>query len=317
MPTLSIIIPVYNAERFLEECIKSILEQSYQDYELILINDGSIDNSKIICDRFADQNDRITVHNLLNGGASKARNEGICKASGRYIWFIDADDWIEKDFLYSIDWANMPDILFFGFKRILKDHYEVCSIPDYIIENSNNIGNTLNNLFTSKEQFLGYTWNKIFKKSIIEENKIRFRENLIIKEDEVFTLEYCKHIKSIRILQSTPYNYRILSDSLSHSQKKKRNMLELVTFLETDLKDSKYPEILRTSLLKALIFYYKEALIEKMGDPEITSIFRKYVNYLKSNKNSITLSKKDRFFLKIPSNLLKRKLFYFHHCLNK
>lgn len=306
MPTLSIIIPVYNAEAYLDECLHSILTQSFPDYELILIDDGSNDNSGKICDKYANLNNSIRVLHLRNGGASAARNRGLDIASGKYVWFIDADDWIDKDFLNSLNWDMMPDILFFGYKNISKTSRETCQIQSYDITYRENFGDVIDSLFTHRNQYFGFSWNKIFRRSIIENHNIRFRENLIIKEDEVFTLEYCKHISNISILSATPYNYRILQDSVSHSPRKKRNMYELATFLDKEIKDYRYPHQLSQSFTKAIAYYYREAIKEKYKDPELGKVIRNYISFIKRNKDSIKLSIKNKCFLLIPSIPMKR-----------
>lgn len=105
-PEISIIVPVYNVENYLEKCIKSILQQTFKNFELILVDDGSTDNSRIICDKYKDIDSRISVIHKFNGGQSSARNVGIDNAKGRYIGFIDADDYIEND-MYQILYENI------------------------------------------------------------------------------------------------------------------------------------------------------------------------------------------------------------------
>ena len=99
---VSIIVPVYNAERYLSRCIDSILEQSFTDFELLLINDGSNDNSADICDEYVAKDSRVLVFHKENGGASAARNYGLDKAVGKYVCFIDADDWVGKDYIKQL-----------------------------------------------------------------------------------------------------------------------------------------------------------------------------------------------------------------------
>ena len=123
MKCISIIVPVYNAEKYLNRCIKSILSQTYKNFELILVEDGSTDASAMLCDRWAKQDGRITVLHKENGGASSARNSGLDIADGKYITFVDSDDWIEQDmfeYLYTIIEENGAQIASCGW-RIVKD----------------------------------------------------------------------------------------------------------------------------------------------------------------------------------------------------
>ena len=118
MPYFSIILPIYNVERYLEECIRSILNQGYQNYELILVDDGSTDNCPAICDAYAAQFDQIRVLHKRNGGLSSARNVGTEEARGMYIWWVDSDDRIEPgalEILYGVTSREEPDIVKFNF----------------------------------------------------------------------------------------------------------------------------------------------------------------------------------------------------------
>ena len=101
MPELSVIVPIYKAEKYIRKCIDSILTQSFRDYELILVDDGSPDNCGVICDEYAAKDDRIKVIHKRNGGVSEARNVGLDIAGGAYISFIDPDDWVEPDLFYE------------------------------------------------------------------------------------------------------------------------------------------------------------------------------------------------------------------------
>ena len=107
MPQISVIVPVYNAEKYLHRCIDSILAQTFSDFELLLIDDGSKDNSGRICDEYAAKDSRIRVFHKKNGGVSSARNMGLDNAKGDWITFVDSDDWVKQDYLYSM--ISQPD----------------------------------------------------------------------------------------------------------------------------------------------------------------------------------------------------------------
>ena len=125
-PAISIIIPVYNAENYLRRCIDSVLSQSFTDFELILVDDGSKDKSPQICDEYASQDTRVRVIHKANGGVSAARNDGLDIAKGEYITFIDSDDWVERDYLSTLSNYRDYDIVFFSHRLIYEDGYPEC-----------------------------------------------------------------------------------------------------------------------------------------------------------------------------------------------
>lgn len=308
MPTLSVIVPVYNAELYIGNCIHSILGQSYPNYELIIVNDGSKDDSGRICDDLASIHKNITVIHINNSGASRARNIGLDAASGEYVWFIDADDWICDGFLSGLDWNDMPDILFFGFIKRLKTSNEICKIQSTDEKITNDLDAALTRLFKSKNQYFGYTWNKIFRRSVITDNNLRFRENLIIKEDEVFTLDFCKYASTLKISASSPYNYRILPESVSHSPRNKKTYFELACVLENEIDSINHLTNLQTSFKNAILSYYYTSLFEE-SNVDIDLRIDKYLNYYLHNKNQIKLPKKNRRIpFMMPTYYLKKKL---------
>jgi len=209
MPRISIIIPIYNnIESYLKKCLESIIRQSYIDFELILVNDGSTDNSLQICQIFADKDNRIKIINKQNGGISSARNKGLEEALGEYICFVDHDDWVDDDFLeifikniYDVDLVitNIKDV--FPNKVISRDSFS----RDILTSERFNPSD-----FTHNHNFVltNLPWNKMYKKSIIEENHIRFDEDIRIGgEDLIFVLKYALCCKSIKFVNSYTYNY--------------------------------------------------------------------------------------------------------------
>lgn len=216
-PAISIIIPVYNAENYLRRCIDSVLSQTFTDFELILVDDGSKDKSPQICDEYASQDTRVQVIHKANGGVSAARNDGLDIAKGEYVTFIDSDDWVERDYLCSLSNYRDYDIVFFSHRLIYEDGY----ISEFLFEakegDKRNIWEIVADLKENKTDwnFYGYTWNKMFRRDIIEKYEIRFIEELRISEDEVYTLDYCTHAKSIKVLPLCLYNYSVLGTGLT------------------------------------------------------------------------------------------------------
>lgn len=213
MPEVSIILPVYNSEKSLQKCINSILRQTFADFELIIINDGSTDNSREICENLKNQDNRITVINQENGGVSAARNKGLSVAKGRYIMFCDSDDYVAIDWIEALYNAitNAPESL------------TVCSI-------NQSVGKSINTDFSSENNHISYfelykiglsayTPNKIYNKNIIDENNLTFDVNCSFAEDVKFNCEYYNHCKDVFFVNKKLYFYNISDEGLSKSYK--------------------------------------------------------------------------------------------------
>ena len=191
MSCLSIIIPVYNAEKYLNKCIDSILNQSFKDFELLLIDDGSKDLSGKICDKYAEVDERVKVFHIQNGGPAKARNLGIKYATGIYIEFVDADDELIPEALENlyILTKNNPDIIIADSQIITADE-KVKNIISIEKNDQINVEEYLKNLNTvRKATLLHYIWNKWYKRKLICENRIIFDENERLGEDFLFNCE--------------------------------------------------------------------------------------------------------------------------------
>ena len=219
-PLVSIIVPIYNAEKYLERCINSILVQEYTYFELLLIDDGSTDRSPQICDHFAAQDTRIKVVHKENSGVSDTRNLALDLAQGDYIQFLDSDDWITpdatKNFVHSAV-SNGCDLVISAFYRVVGDSFSPKSSIDK------------EGLFTRDEFademmdnpadfYYGVLWNKFFKRSIIEKYHIRMEKDISWCEDFIFNLEYLRHCRVIFSLKTPTYYYVKVKGSLVHSQ---------------------------------------------------------------------------------------------------
>lgn len=220
---VSIILPVYNMEKYLNRCLNSILNQTFSDFEVIIINDGSIDNSLKICNKYAFNDKRIRVITIKNAGLSNARNLGIDKAKGEYIIFCDSDDWIEKDaieiLVNGIELKNC-DMAISGYKM------------DFTYEEFKSISiKGKNKLYKSKDEFMkeysffrgnylfGFVWNKIFRTSIIKKNKILFEKNVFC-EDLYFIFKFIPKCKRINSINAELYHYMHQSNSTLSKNKK-------------------------------------------------------------------------------------------------
>lgn len=247
-PRLSIIVPVYNTERLLSKCIDSILNQTNPDFELLLIDDGSKDNSGFMCDEYARKDQRVKVFHQENKGVGAARNAGLSNACGTFITFIDSDDWIEPDYTeFIIRNSSNADITYFDeiwhcpdkCTAIFSSGPFNCSETEAIEQK---ILQMLNN--TLHHAFFGFTWNKVFLRKIIEENSIRFIEKLSTSEDEVFTHEYCKHVSTFSVCTPSPiYHYNQHSNGLTNKKKTRDEWLLLGTSLAQATKNYQNSEL--------------------------------------------------------------------------
>ncbi|WP_455667110.1 glycosyltransferase family 2 protein [Phocaeicola sp.] len=203
-PKVSIIIPVYNASSTLLRCVDSVIHQSYTDIEILLVNDGSTDNSASLCNELVSQDSRIKVLHKCNGGVSSARNSGLNHATGEWITFVDSDDWLELEFLSNlIVYSEDYSLIVAGFKR-LGDKVDE-SKPD--ISCAINIVDELHVLWgkTLDKFIFWYVWGKLFRLDIIKLNNITFHEEMKYSEDNCFLLEYMSCVNSFMYVAASDY----------------------------------------------------------------------------------------------------------------
>ena len=211
-PVISVIVPVYNVEKYLNQCVNSILAQTYKDFELILVDDGSKDKSGEICDEYVKKDSRIRVFHKKNGGVSSARNYGIDNAQGTYICFVDSDDWVDETYLEDMLKPGDYDWIIQGIKindkyrkyknEFLKDKY---AILNALIENE-----------AERDFLFRGPCSKLFKKDLINNNKLRYNTNIYLGEDYLFNICYINYIGNAYIYNSHDYNYRMTEGSLTH-----------------------------------------------------------------------------------------------------
>lgn len=214
---ISVIVPVYNAERYIKRCIESILSQTFRDFELILIDDGSKDKSGEICDKYATEDERVKVIHKENGGVSKARNTGLDIASGKYVEMVDADDYLSKDTLeklYKRAEDNNSDVVVFGIRNICGDLIRQtdvydgdCTLEQFLTKFEDYVSNAI----------LGASWNKLYKKEIIGD--IRYNENLKYNEDTHFNFDVLSNCKTVSAQSWVWYNY--VNDNPDSATKKR------------------------------------------------------------------------------------------------
>lgn len=203
---VSVIVPVYKVEEFLPRCIDSILKQTYQNLEIILVDDGSPDNCGKICDEYALKDERVKVIHKENGGLSSARNSGLEIATGEYVAFVDSDDWIDTTYVQTLKdvlentTSDMSACMFCRTKGEKAERRLFNDIPEVITDEK---------FFSvlSENSFAGYASNKLFKKDIIEKNGLRFDEKIFNGEDFPFVLEYVRFTEKTAFIKQDLYFY--------------------------------------------------------------------------------------------------------------
>lgn len=219
---ISVIIPVYNAEKYLDRCINSLFQQTLKDIEIILVNDGSTDRSAELCEEYKKRNPCIHVSHLNNGGPARARNKGMELAEGEYIGFVDADDYVEPDMFEKLYYAGQKynsDIVMCGYLidngteiRRLKFKYEEDYLGNEIIRYK-----LLRRFYTGENQGLNSLCNKIFRKKFINDNQLKLDESLFRAEDFWFVFESLKWAEKFVFVNSDLYYYRQNETSIMHT----------------------------------------------------------------------------------------------------
>ena len=207
VPLISIIVPIYNAEKYIRECVDSILDQTFIDFQVVLVDDGSTDSSSNICDEYAIKDKRVKVFHKINGGVSSARNLGLKNAQGKYVVFVDSDDWLLNDhvkhLIDSLEGHEAQFAMSYPIK-VSEGSYRTESYPSNVINGTNwEIAFTDNLLhwYTSP-------WGKIYNLDIIKSNNLNFDENMYIGEDALFLFRYLLHVDRAYISNVANYCYR-------------------------------------------------------------------------------------------------------------
>ncbi|SEC07556.1 glycosyltransferase [Paenibacillus sp. GP183] len=222
---VSVIIPVYNAERYIASCLESLLSQTLQECEFIFINDGSKDNSRQIIEKYQRADQRIKLINQENEGVSSARNVGLNEAAGEYIGFVDADDYIEHEMyetLYNAAKQSNCDVVISNFESELEGHKVITRYP-FPIE-------TVLKKDFLEEEILPYflkadnlntAWNKIYKTEVIKENHIKFPSKVALGEDGIFNMKFFSHANLTKYIDYTGYHYRKVTGSATRNLSEK------------------------------------------------------------------------------------------------
>lgn len=210
MPKISVIIPVYKVEQYLEDCIKSLLSQTFTDFEIILVDDGSPDNSGALCDKYAASDSRIKVFHKENGGVSSARNTGIKASKGEWICFVDSDDWVEPDYLeklYKTVFEKQADVSICGFTMDVRKPEKIFTGREACV-----------NVFCQKG-FGGYSPLKLIKASLLKDGEgVFYNENYKYLEDSEFFLRLFKKCRKVVWNNYPLYHYRENTSSVTQQK---------------------------------------------------------------------------------------------------
>ena len=296
---VSIIVPVYNVEKYIEKCLKSLISQSYKNIEIILIDDGSKDNSGKICDTYKGKDSRIKVIHKENAGVSEARNSGIQKATGKYLCFVDADDFVMNDYvnyMYQLIVKNSSDIAVCA--KMFSNFNEEQSSDEMtaVLDGENAIIRILNYRMP-----IG-VYSRIFKKDLIKNNKIKFLKDIYMGEGFNFNVACFQKAKKVIISNYKVYYYRrdnATSATTNFSIKKCENSLYAMKVMNDNL-------LIRTNHVMnswkyAIWRTYSDAfdyMCLGNGKKENIEKFKEYKYYIKNNYKiykKVDISKKDKY----------------------
>lgn len=303
---VSVIVPVYNVEKFIDKCLNSLVKQSLKEIEIIVVNDGTKDNSQKIIDKYVKKYpDKIKSYIKENGGQGSARNYGLKKTTGEYIGYVDSDDFVEKDMykkLYNKAKENNYDIVVCGNYNVSED-YQNKNIDAFI----NNYNTDLENIFFGKMA----VWNKIYKRDILIKNKLEFKEK-VWYEDLAFTLKAIMNSNTFAFIDEPLYDYLIREGSTMNNSNVKRNLeiLEAFDDILSYIKHNKKEEYFDKVEFLAIDHIYISAIVRILKANADNKIKKETVNELicymnknfpnyKNNKYINTLSRNRKIIYKL------------------
>ena len=303
---VSVIVPVYNVEKFIDKCLNSLVNQTLKEIEIIVVNDGSPDNSQKIIDKYVKKYpEKVQSFIKENGGQGSARNYGLEKANGEYIGYVDSDDFVEKDMykkLYNKAKENNYDIVVCGNYNVSED-YQNKNIDTFI----NNYNTDLENIFFGKMA----VWNKIYKRDILIKNKLEFKEK-VWYEDLAFTLKAIMNSNTFAFIDEPLYDYLIREGSTMNNSNVQRNLEildafnDILSYIQHNKKEEYFSKIEFLAIdhiyISAIVRVLKAEADDKVKRETINKLLdymnKKFPNY-KNNKYINTLSKNRKIIYKL------------------
>lgn len=263
-PFFSIIVPVYKVEKYITGCIESVLKQSFSNWELLLVDDGTPDTSGIICDRYAANDCRIRVFHKKNGGVSSARNYALNKVKGDWIVFLDSDDKFYPTALELMSQAIVKepfDVLQFGYNRVWGQDDD--SFKETPILSPK--------LYVEKDNCNTAVWGNCVRASIIKDNNITFNESLRIGEDQVFIFDFLKYSKGVKRIKDILYYYNDNATSVMNNPKL-QDLMQLITFFSVYKKSNTMSVISFDNMI--LLWLYHIILNRLLPYKEIVRLYK-------------------------------------------
>ncbi len=273
---VSVIIPVYNVKEYLKKCVSSVQNQTYKNLEIILVDDGSPDKSGALCDKLAKKDNRIIVIHKENGGVSNARNTGLDKATGKYVTFVDSDDWLPK---------NAVEDLVCGIEKNLSDF--CFGTGEFVGVTGNNTIQELKDKTFSVDEIdklieyhiiLRSPWAKLYKTDIIKNNQIKFSEGIEFGEDRIFVWEYLKYSEKFTAINKNVYFYSMLNVNNACGKYYEKYNIWLKQYVDT-----LYHAVKRCNLSES----EKVSLIKDFAFHEYIDVCKMYIPHLKENRDEV------------------------------
>ena len=316
---ISVIVPIYRIEAYLPQCVESLLNQSFENFELILVDDGSPDGCPEICDAYAEKDPRVRVIHKENGGLVSARKEGLRNARGKYIAFVDGDDWVDNyylDILYKLAEANDSDLVVTGHFREFNGKIETIKPKTAGIYNQRELQeeilpNAIYNGQFCEHGISTYVWNKLFRRELLGQVLFDVPDEIIMGEDAAITYSYLAICKRLTVSKIPLYYYRQRHDSIVKSIENPQMEYYRLGLLMHYLKTKLQPVLDEQNLSEQIRYYlYSQILVRSGGliyDRDDKLIFNPFVGVTPGSKvivyssgsfgqHVLTTNKRNRFF---------------------
>lgn len=307
---VSIIVPVYNGEKYISRCLDSLINQTYINLEIVLVNDGSIDKSKDILNEYAKTDNRIKIYNQINQGASVARNTGLEKANGKYIMFVDADDYIDshmvEEMIKNIKHENT--IVFCDNTEIWSKNIDERKLFNEQLEKELNKEIVLSEVASGRA---GLVCGKLFDKSIVDKNNIKFDKNIKMCEDQLFFLEIINYCDYFIHIPKSLYHYDRRNENsvtIKYQERVLENQLYVLENIERILLKSNLPKMNINLLIKNR---YVDAVQFCINNEISNTKLFNISNKIKQIKNIISNDKLYKAIMEIPVTNLRIKIIKF------
>lgn len=263
MSLITIIVPVYNVKNYIDECLQSLCRQTFSDYEVICVNDGSTDGSRMFLSEWKNKFPYLRVIDRENGGLSAARNTGLEAATGEYVVFVDSDDWVESTMLSRLaSEVDGTDMICFACRRTDNNTYD-------ILKPENNNGWDYFNQHALESRIVPFVcvWQRCYRREFLLENSLRFREG-ILHEDNEFTPRACLKAKAVKVIPDVLYNYRVRPGSIMTTRGLKNKESLIIIGNELSKQFANESGINRTIVYRALTQYYQMAFTNNTKDED-------------------------------------------------